>query len=183
MGLRLFFPPTFFPHLYQLECHPSTGLSSCTALTSSCSVVAVFFPLQSPHPKSQHLQLVTTICTMACIVINKQGTQVTAHTCPSTGYYQAINSLAQKTLNTLNRCPGSFFPGSFSFSLLSGWAHAKHRPPLQSIPTDLQRVFYFIALHTANQSGRERWGKPHTAESFAGLSFVLPCLESHKRKI
>lgn len=25
--------------------------------------------------------------------------------------------------------PRQHFPGSFSFSLLSGWAHAKHRPP------------------------------------------------------
>lgn len=127
-----FFPPTLFPWPHQLTRNSSAALSYCIAPTSvgcsSSSVDAVAFsPLQSQHPKSQHLRLVTR----ACIIINKLVVQVRAHICSSTGYYREINSLAQKILNTLNRCPGSFFQGSFPAlisHLPSGWAHMKCWP-------------------------------------------------------
>jgi len=44
---------------------------------SSSSVgAAAFSLLQSQHPKSQHLHLVTTIYTRACIIINKLGARL-----------------------------------------------------------------------------------------------------------
>lgn len=190
LGLRAF-PPRYIYSTSPsapMPFHPSAGLSWCTAPTSSCSVVAVFSPLQSQHPKSQHLQLMTTICTRACIIINKQRDQATAQICPSTGHYQAINSLTQRISDTINRWPGNSFWGPFPplmSHLVAGWAHIKHSPPLLSITTDLLRRFVFILLLYMQQT-RQGWkgrGKPYTAESCAVLSFVFPCLEIHKRKI
>lgn len=106
-------------------------LSSFVPAYSSSSVDAMTFsPLQPQHPKPCNLWLVITMYTRACVIINKLGRQVRTHRCHSTGYYQAINSLAQKTLYTLNRCTGSFFQGLFPVlisRLLSGWAHGKCR--------------------------------------------------------
>lgn len=116
-------------------------------------------PLPSQHPKPQHLRLAATIYTRACIIINKLGVQVRAHICSSTRYYRAINSLALKMLNTLNRCTGSFFQGPFP--VLSLGCHLGG-PMVNAGPTSIyncrfaENILFCCCTHsTPGREGKE----------------------------